>query len=157
MPIAPGDLKSEVQHLPESDGLFFWSPPFAPELCWWARTMVESIITYSLSGSCDRVLKTRSQPPLLLHREWRRCTTRKSPNRSGKSRQGMPERYRYSTASTNNRLSRAVTPTWPSRPGSKSLMRSHWSSLSGYLRPIGFHPSLLSNLNAGMATNDDRP
>jgi hypothetical protein len=74
-----------------------------------------------------------------------------------KSRQGMPERYRYSTASTNNRLSRAVTPTWPSRPGSKSLMRSHWSSLSGYLRPIGFHPSLLSNLNAGMATNDGRP
>ena len=26
-------------------------PPFAPALCWWARTMVESIMAYSLSAS----------------------------------------------------------------------------------------------------------
>src|SRR5882757_4582756 len=29
------------------------------------------------------------------------------------------------TASTNSRLSAAVPPTWPSRPGRKSLIRSH--------------------------------
>ena len=34
-----------------SDCLLFWPPPFAPALCWWARTMVESIIAYSLSAS----------------------------------------------------------------------------------------------------------
>src|ERR1039458_8202257 len=31
-------------------------------------------------------------------------------------------------ASTNNRLSAALPPTWPSRPGKKFLIRSHWSS-----------------------------
>ena len=44
-----------------------------------------------------------------------------SPKRSGRSRQGMPARYRYSTASTNSRLFLAVTPTCPSRPGRRSL------------------------------------
>jgi hypothetical protein len=32
------------------------------------------------------------------------------------------------TASTNKRLSLAVTPTEPCRPGSRFLIRSHWSS-----------------------------
>ena len=36
-----------------SDGLVLRCPPFTPERCWRARTMVESTITYSLSGSCD--------------------------------------------------------------------------------------------------------
>lgn len=54
-----------------------------------------------------------------------RCTTRKSPNRPGNSRHGIPARYRYSTASTNRRLSFAVPPTCPSRPGSRSLIRSY--------------------------------
>jgi len=36
-----------------------------------------------------------------------------SPNRAGKSRHGIPARYRYKTASTKRRLSRAVTPTSP--------------------------------------------
>src|SRR5215211_8633596 len=37
-----------------SDGLI--RPPFlgAPALCWWARTMVESILAYALSASSDR-------------------------------------------------------------------------------------------------------
>ncbi len=26
------------------EGLFVWIPPFAPALCWWARTMVASIM-----------------------------------------------------------------------------------------------------------------
>jgi hypothetical protein len=37
-----------------------------------------------------------------------------SPKRSGRSRHGVPARYRYSTASTKRRLSRAVAPTSPS-------------------------------------------
>ena len=75
------------------DGLTLFSPPFlAPALCWWALTMVESIKTYSLSASCARASKTRCQTPHLLQREWRRCTTRKSPKRSGKSLQAMPAR-----------------------------------------------------------------
>jgi len=54
------------------DGLLLRTPPFAPELCWWARTMVESIIAYSLSASWDKVAKTRCHTPDSLHREWRR-------------------------------------------------------------------------------------
>ena len=74
------------------DSLFLRIPPFAPALCWWARTMVESIMAYSLSASCANASKTRCQTPVLLQREWRVCTTRKSPKCSGKSRQGMPAR-----------------------------------------------------------------
>ena len=32
------------------DGFLRVVPPFAPAACWWARTIVESIIAYSLSG-----------------------------------------------------------------------------------------------------------
>lgn len=73
-----------------SEGLFVWIPPFAPALCWWARTMVASIMAYSLSASLARASNTRCHMPLRLQREWRVCTTRKSPKRAGKSRQGMP-------------------------------------------------------------------
>ncbi len=38
-------------------------PPFAPALCWCARTMVASIITYSKSGSSAKALKSLSQTP----------------------------------------------------------------------------------------------
>lgn len=40
----------------------------APALCWWARTMVESIIMYSLSWSLANILKIRPKTPLLAHR-----------------------------------------------------------------------------------------
>ncbi len=43
---------------------FFW----APALCWWERTIVESIIAYSLSASSDNNLKTCSQTPVLHQR-----------------------------------------------------------------------------------------
>jgi hypothetical protein len=36
------------------DRLLLAIPPFAPALCWWARTMVLSIIAYSLSASPAR-------------------------------------------------------------------------------------------------------
>lgn len=44
-------------------------PLFAPAACWWARTMVESIMAYSLSGSAESFSKTRSQTPDSAHRE----------------------------------------------------------------------------------------
>ena len=37
-----------------ADGLIL-SPPLAPVPCWWTRTMVPSIITYSKSGSPDKI------------------------------------------------------------------------------------------------------
>ena len=52
-----------------SEGLFVWIPPFAPALCWWARTMVASIMAYSLSASCAKASNTRCQTPVLLQRE----------------------------------------------------------------------------------------
>lgn len=40
----------------------------APALCWWARTMVESIIAYSLSASAAKALNSRSHTPLAAQR-----------------------------------------------------------------------------------------
>ncbi len=34
-----------------SNCFLVWLPPFAPALCWWARTIVASIMAYSLSAS----------------------------------------------------------------------------------------------------------
>ena len=45
--------------LAASDGFLRVVPPFASALCWWARTMVESIIAYSLSESSARRSNTR--------------------------------------------------------------------------------------------------
>ena len=40
-----------------SEGLLIRTPPFfAPALCWWARTMVASIMAYSLSASCAKAM-----------------------------------------------------------------------------------------------------
>ena len=50
------------------DAFRFPVPPFAPALCWWARTRVESIIAYSLSASSARCLKILCQTPFLLQR-----------------------------------------------------------------------------------------
>ena len=47
--------------------VFFW----APALCWWARTIVLSIIAYSLSASAANISKSLFQTPLLAHREKR--------------------------------------------------------------------------------------
>src|SRR5580658_5902562 len=38
-------------------------PPFLPAACWCARTMVESTITYSKSGSSAKALKRLHQTP----------------------------------------------------------------------------------------------
>jgi hypothetical protein len=54
--------------------------------------MVESIIAYSLSASTAKAWNSLSQTPLLAQRLCRVCTAFQSPDRSGKSRQGMPAR-----------------------------------------------------------------
>lgn len=71
----------------------------APALCWWARTIVLSIIAYSLSGSAAKCLNIRSQTPVLAQRLKRRWVLFQSPKRSGRSRQGAPLRYLHNTAS----------------------------------------------------------
>lgn len=92
-----------------SDGLALRSPSLRPALRRCARTMVESIITYSLSGSCDKAFKMRSPTPDRLYRKWRIRTTRGSLRRSRRSRHGMPARYRYNTTPINSRLARRDT------------------------------------------------
>ena len=83
---------------------------FYPALCWCARTIVESIIAYSLSASDAKYLNIFAHTPVFAQRVHRLCVFFQSPNRSGKSLQGIPARYLYNTASTNNRLSFAVHP-----------------------------------------------
>ena len=41
----------------------------APALCWWALTMVASIMAYSLSGSSAKTLKRLSHTPAFAQRE----------------------------------------------------------------------------------------
>jgi len=90
-------------------GLIF-SPFFAPAACWCARTIVESRIKYSKSGSSAIAVKMRCQMPFALHRLKRRKALFQLPNTSGRSRQGAQVRTIHSTPSTNIRLSRPVEP-----------------------------------------------
>jgi hypothetical protein len=53
-----------------ADGLIL-GPPFAPVPFWWTRTIVPSIITYSKSGSPDKLVKIWSKTPFKLHRRKR--------------------------------------------------------------------------------------
>lgn len=110
-----------------SEGLIL-SPPFAPLACWCARTIVESMIRYSKSGSSDIVAKIRAQTPLRLQRLKRRKTLFQSPNTSGRSRQGEPVRTIQRTPSTNIRLSRPVEPRWSGRPIIRPEILPHCSS-----------------------------
>src|SRR6267142_478373 len=112
-----------------ADRLIFRPPFLAPAACWWARTMVESTIRYSKSGSSDIASKIRHQTPLRLQRLKRRNTLFQSPNASGRSRQGEPVRTIQSTPSTNIRLSRPVEPFWSGRPMISGAIRSHAASL----------------------------
>ena len=54
------------------------------------------------------------------------------PKKGGRSRHGLPVRAIHNTASTNSRLSFAVTPTVSSRPGKRPSIFSHWSSRNPY-------------------------
>src|SRR2546423_4876584 len=111
------------------DRLIF-APPFAPAACWWARTMVESMIRYSKSGFSTNAWKIRSQAPFLAQRRKRWKTLFQLPNAGGRSRQGAPARAIQSTASTNRRLSSPCRPLSPSLPGTSRSMRSHCASVN---------------------------
>ena len=89
--------------------------------------MVLTIIAYSLSASSDRRSKILSQTPLLAHRLNRVCTA--SDRQSAPA--GPATECRLDTVDhglDEQPIVFAVTPTWPSRPGKISLIRSHWSS-----------------------------
>src|SRR5436305_15326528 len=64
----------------------------APALCWCARTIVLSIMAYSLSASAAKISNTLCHTPLFAQRENRVCILIGSPKRSGKSRHGRPAR-----------------------------------------------------------------
>ena len=106
------------------------SPPFAPVPCWWTRTSVLSMRTYSKSGSSQRALKTRSQTPFCAQRQNRVYTVNHLPNASGRSRHGEPVRAIQRTASIKSRLSRPLPPGSPTLPSSSGAIRSHWLSLN---------------------------
>src|ERR1700712_5628943 len=74
------------------DRLIFASFFFAPALCWWARTIVPSIIAYSLSASTANNARMLVQTPRLAQRLCRRWVLFQSPRHSGRSRHGMPVR-----------------------------------------------------------------
>src|SRR5690606_10643608 len=102
----------------------------APAACWCALTMVESRKTSSKSASLASSAKTRCHTPRSDQRAKRLYTLFQGPKLLGKSRQGEPVRAIHNTASTNKRLSRAVTPTSVALPGNIDSIRSYWSSRS---------------------------
>lgn len=102
----------------------------APAACRWARTAVLSRKTCSRSASARSAAHTRSHTPLCAQREKRTCVLCQSPNSGGRSRHGAPVRPIHNTASTNRRLSRAVTPRSETFPGNSRSMRRHCASLN---------------------------
>ena len=56
---------------PPPDRLVFTVFFCAPALCWWARTIVLSIMAYSLSASAAKISNIFFQTPLFAHREKR--------------------------------------------------------------------------------------
>lgn len=107
----------------------------APAECWWARTMVESMKSSSRSASPRSASAIRFHTPYASQRAKRTYTECQLPNSAGKSRQGLPTRAVYSTASTNSRLSAARPPLSVGFPGSRCSIRSHCPSLN-IRRPI---------------------
>ena len=104
------------------DRLIFAPPFWAPAACWCARTMVESRIRYSRSGSMPNAVKRRCQTPFFPHRRKRLKTLFHLPNSSGRSRQGAPARTSHNTASTNKRLSLPWRPLSPCLVGISGSM-----------------------------------
>lgn len=102
----------------------------APAECWWARTIVESMKSSSRSASPRNALATRSHIPYVSQRAKRTYTECQLPNSAGKSRQGLPTRAVYNTASTNSRLSAARPPLSVGFPGSRCSIRPHCASLN---------------------------
>ena len=76
--------------------------------CWCARLIVESTLTVqsmspAASASASNLVRILSQVPSLLNRACRFHTVCHGPNRSGRSRQAIPHRYRCTIPSTTCR------------------------------------------------------
>src|SRR5579883_1372106 len=112
---------------------------FAPAAHGWARMMAESRISHSRSGSW-RAANTAAHVPFRDHRSNRFQTAPHFPNRSGRSRHGIPVLATYRTASRNSRLSRATHPGWPGRPGSRCSIRSKSASEIACRNPMAGPP-----------------
>ena len=91
----------------------FSSPPLPPYGVDVREQLWNQSPLYSLSASAANCSNIRSHTPVFDHRLNLVWMTLKSPNRAGKSRHALPERYRYSTASINSRLSCFFDPYMP--------------------------------------------
>jgi hypothetical protein len=92
--------------------------------------MVESIITRRLSLSSGKTLNISSQIPDRAQRVKRLWTLFQLPYSTGRPFHCAPLRSTQRTPFTKLRLSLAVTPTWPGRPGRKPSICRHWDALS---------------------------
>lgn len=123
-----GDVQLGAEPAARSPEGLVLAPFFlAPAACWWARMTVESSISDSRSGSCQ-TCRSRAQTPRSDQRLKRWKTEFHFPNRSGRSRQGVPVLAIHRTALMKPRLSAAVRPGSPGFPGRRSLIFSHCSS-----------------------------
>ena len=129
-----------------ADGLIL-SPPLAPAPCWWTRTIVPSIITYSKSGSSDKELKRLSKTPFCAQRRKRRNTEFQGPNRACRSRHGAPVRAIHNIASRTRRLSAPVRPGSPGLPGRSGASRAHCASLKISRSKADLHFSALNHIS----------
>src|SRR5208337_3829514 len=78
------------------------SPPFAPWPCRWTLTIVASTMAYSMSGSSETASNIRLKTSALTQCRNRLNTVFQGPNSAGRSRQGLPVRAIYKTASRNS-------------------------------------------------------
>src|SRR6266852_5524027 len=116
------------------------SPPFAPVPCWWTRTSVPSMRTYSKSGSSRSALKTRSQTPFCAHRQKRVYAVNHLPNASGRSRHAIQR-----TASIRSRRGHQLYPAAPAQSAStahrstsiESRLISIFSALNQFSTDLG--------------------
>lgn len=108
---------------------FFW----APAACWWALTMVLSIMSASKSVFVPSAFMIPSHLPRLHQRLKRVYVVCQLPSSGGRSRQGEPVRAIHSTASINRRLSAAVTPLSLALPGNIASILAHFVSLRSCL------------------------
>jgi hypothetical protein len=97
--------------------LMSWLPPLAPVA--WGCTLqwLASIMSHLKSGSSIKVSSSRSHTPLSRQRMKRRCVLLQPPKSGGRSRHGAPVRMTQKTALMKRRLSCAIPPQVPSRPG----------------------------------------
>jgi len=102
----------------------------APEACWCARTVVESISSVCKAASSCTAWKTRCHTPEAAQRWKRVYVVCQLPRSGGKARHRAPLRASQSTASTTWRLSRPRPPLVPGRPGKSGANRAHCASVN---------------------------